>query len=157
MPKTLGQDGLELFGVSRICEKRGEHTRARKLYEKSIASILPTETDRAARRSLARLAKREGDFDVACELWKDALGNTRHGYEAYEQLAIYHEHRARNPEQARQVVSQALAELRRAIQVGDLTPGAYREFKAKFDRRMERLERKSRRPLLDGLAIEAQA
>jgi hypothetical protein len=38
-----------------------------------------------------------------------------------------------------------------------LTPGAYREFKARFDRRMERLERKSRRPLLDGLAIEAQA
>ena len=70
--ETLGQDGLELFGVSRICEKRGEHTRARKLYEKSIASVLPTETDRAARRSLARLAKREGDFDLACELWKDA-------------------------------------------------------------------------------------
>ena len=42
-------------------------------------------------------------------------------------------------------------ELRRAIQVGDIAPGAYREFKAKFDRRMERLERKSRRPLLDAL------
>src|SRR5215470_18649632 len=48
--ENLGQDGLELFGISRICEKRGEHTRARNLYEKSIASILPTETDRVARR-----------------------------------------------------------------------------------------------------------
>ena len=155
--ESLGQDGLELFGVSRICEKRGEHKRARKLYEKSISSILPTETDRVARRSLARLAKREGDFDLACELWKDAVGNSRHGYEAYEQLAIYYEHRARNPERAREIISQALAELRRAIQVGDIAPGAYREFKAKFDRRMERLERKSRRPLLDALVIEAQA
>ena len=155
--ETQGQDGLELFGVSRICEKRGEHTRARKLYEKSIASILPTETDRAARRSLARLAKREGDFDLACELWRDALGNTRHGYEAYEQLAIYYEHRAHNRAQAREIVRQALAELRRALQVGDITPGAYREFKARFDRRMERLERKSQRPSLDGMAIEAQA
>jgi uncharacterized protein len=155
--ENLGQDGLELFGVSRICEKRGEHIRARSLYEKSIASVLPVETDRAARRSLARLAKREGDFDLACELWRDALGNTRHGYEAYEQLAIYYEHKARNPEQARQVVSQALAELRRAIQVGDLTPGAYRDFKARFDRRMERLERKNRRPLLDSLAIGPEA
>src|SRR5437868_14263937 len=35
--ENLGQDGLELFGVSRICEKRREHIRARKLYEKSIA------------------------------------------------------------------------------------------------------------------------
>jgi len=155
--ENLGQDGLELFGVSRICEKRGEHGRARKLYEKSIASFLPTETDRAARRSLARLAKREGDFDLACELWKNALGNSRHGYEAYEHLAIYYEHKARDPEQAREIVQQALNELHRAIQTGDIAPGAYREIKAKFDRRMARLERKTRRPLLDVLPMPAQA
>ena len=155
--ERLGQDGLELFGVSRICDRRGEHTRARKLYEKSIASFLPVETDRAARRSLARLAKRDGDFDLACELWKNALGNSRHGYDAYEHLAIYYEHKARDPEQARQIVRQALNELRRANQIGDITPCAYREFKARFDRRMERLERKSRRPLLDVLALQPQA
>jgi uncharacterized protein len=155
--ETLGQDGLELFGVSRICEKRGEHTRARNLYEKSIASLLPTETDRAARRSLARLAKREGDFELACELWKEALGNSRHGYDAYEQLAIYYEHNVRNPDHARQIVQQALNELRRAIQVGDIAPGPYREIKAKFDYRMERLERKSKRPLWDALALQLQA
>jgi uncharacterized protein len=155
--ENLGEDGLELFGVSRICEKRGEHMRARKLYEKSIASFLPTETDRAARRSLARLAKREGDFDLACELWKDAVGNSRHGYEAYEQLAMYYEHNARNLEQARQVVLQAINELCRANQEGDITPGAYREFKVKFDRRLERLEFKSRRPLLDALTIQTQS
>jgi uncharacterized protein len=155
--ETLGQDGLELFGVSRICEKRGEHTRARSLYEKSIASILPSETDRVARRSLSRLAKREGDFELACELWKDAIGNSRHGYEAYEQLAIYYEHKVRNPDQARQIVQQALNELRRAIQVGDIAPGPYREIKGRFDYRMERLERKSKRPLWDALALQPQA
>jgi uncharacterized protein len=155
--ETLGQDGLELFGVSRICEKRGEHKRARKLYERSISSILPTETDRVARRSLARLAKRQGDFDLACELWREALENSRHGYEAYEQLAIYYEHKARDPEQARLIVRQALEELRRAIQAADITPRAHREFKARFDRRLERLERKSRSLLLDALPIEAQA
>ncbi len=154
--ENLGHDGLELFGVSRICERRGEHKRARKLYEKSIASVLPTATDRTARRSLARLAKREGDFEFACELWKDALGNSRRGYEAYEQLAIYYEHKARDPEQARQIVGQAIDELRRAIQVGDIAPGAYREIKARFDHRMLRLECKSRRPLLDVLAMQTQ-
>jgi len=155
--ENLGQDGLELFGVSRICEKRGEHARARKLYEKSISSILPAETDRVARRSLAKLAKREGDFELACELWEDAIGNSRHGYEAYEQLAIYHEHKARDPERALAVVRQAIHELRNALQTGEIAPGAYREIKARFDRRMERLERKSRRPLLDSLAIGPQA
>jgi tetratricopeptide (TPR) repeat protein len=155
--ENLGRDGLELFGVSRICEKRGEYTRARKLYQKSIASFLPTETDRAARRSLARLAKREGDFELACELWKDAIGNSRHGYEAHEQLAIYYEHKARDPEQALEVARQAIDQLRRAIQMGDIAPGAYQEIRARFDRRMVRLERKSRRPLLDALATQVQA
>ncbi len=78
--------------------RAGDNTRARKLYEKSIASVLPVETDLAAQRSLARLAKREGDFTFACDLWKGALGNSRQGYEAYEQLAIYYEHKARAPE-----------------------------------------------------------
>jgi uncharacterized protein len=155
--ENLGQDGFELFGVSRICDKRGERTRARKLYEKSIAAFLPTETDRAARRSLARLAKRDGDFELACDLWNGALGNSRQGYEAYEQLAIYYEHKARDPEQALQVVRKAVDELRRAIQIGDIAPGAYREIKARFDRRVVRLERKNHRPLLDALAIHAQA
>ncbi len=155
--ENIGQDGLELFGVSRICDKRGEHGRARTLYEKSIASLLPAETDRAARRSLARLAKCEGDFDLACGLWKDSLGNSRHGYEAYEQLAIYYPHRSRDPEQAREIVRQALDELRRAIQAGDIAPGAYREFTARFDRRMERLERKSQRHLLNMMPVPAPA
>jgi uncharacterized protein YprB with RNaseH-like and TPR domain len=152
--ENVGQDGLELFGVSRICDKRGERTRARKLYEKSIATFLPSETDRAARRSLARLAKRDGDFELACELWNGALGNSRQGYEAYEQLAIYYEHKARDPAQALQVVRQAVDELCRAVQTGDIAPGAYREIKAQFDRRMVRLERKNHRPLLDALAIQ---
>src|SRR5271163_2616435 len=52
-----GKDGFELFGLSRICERRGEATRARTHYEQSLASDeLPPETDRVARRSLARMA-----------------------------------------------------------------------------------------------------
>ena len=66
-----------------------------------LHAFRPTEIDKVARRSLARLAKRQGDFDLACELWKDAFGNTRHGSDAYEQLAIYYEHKARDTEQAR--------------------------------------------------------
>ena len=150
--ETLGQDGLELFGVSRICERRGQNTRARKLYEKSIASVLPTETDRAARRSLARLAKHAGDYSQACAFWKDALENSQQGYEAYEQLAIYYERKARHPEQARQIVRQALAELHGANQ-GDITPRAYLEIKARFDHRMMRLERKTQTPLLDAAVL----
>ena len=85
------------------------------------------------------------------------MGNSRHGYEAYEQLAIYYERNARDPEQAGNVVRHALDELRRAIHTGDIAPGPYREIKARFDHRMERLERKSKRPLLDALAVQSEA
>ena len=94
------EDGLELYGVSRICERRGEVKRARRLYEQSIVSVLPEETNRAACAALARLAKRDGDISRARELWESALGNSREGYEAYEQLAIYYEHEVRDPRRA---------------------------------------------------------
>src|SRR5438309_3592211 len=51
-----GQDGLELFAVTLICDKRRENTGAGKLQEESIASVLSLETDRESRRSLPRFA-----------------------------------------------------------------------------------------------------
>jgi len=150
-PETCGQDALELYGVSRLCERRGELNRARKLYEQSITSSLPAETDRVARSSLARLAKREGDFRAARELWETALGTSREGLEAYEQLAIYYEHRAREPQRAAEIARQALAELRRANRLGLIAAGAYAQNKAKFEHRLARLERKAGLMLLDSL------
>jgi uncharacterized protein YprB with RNaseH-like and TPR domain len=146
---ATSHDGLELYGVSRICERRGEVKRARRMYEQSIASTLPTETDRAARMALARLAKRDGDTNQARELWKSALGNSRAGYQAYEQLAIYFEHEAQQPRQALVVARQALTELGRAHQVGVIVPAAYRKTKARFEHRLARLERKAGQTLLD--------
>jgi uncharacterized protein YprB with RNaseH-like and TPR domain len=142
-------DGLELYGVSRICERRGERKRARKLYEQSIVSLLPLETDRAARAALARLARRDGDIVRARELWESTLGNSREGYEAYEQLAIYFEHKAHEPRQALAIAREALAQLRRANQAGMITAAVYRKTKARFEHRLARLERKLGRTLLD--------
>jgi uncharacterized protein len=147
--ETVSQDGLELYGVSRMCERRGEVKRARKLYEQSIASTLPTETDRAARTALARLAKRDGDVDLARALWESMLGNSREGYKAYEQLAIHFEHKARAPRQALGIVRDALAQLRRANQLGMIGPAAYRRSKAQFEHRLGRLERKVGQTLLE--------
>jgi len=154
-PSLLGDegatsdDGLELYGVSSICERRGEMKRARKLYEQSIGSVLPMETDRAARAALARLAKRDGDLARGRELWESALGNSREGYEAYEQLAIYYEHEAREPRHALAIAREALAQLRRANQVGTIAALTYRTIKARFEHRLVLLERKAGRTLLD--------
>jgi hypothetical protein len=115
----------------------------RTTYEKSISAALPAETDRAARASLARLAKRARDFACACELWESMLGNSREGYEAYEQLAIYYEHEARNAQLALAITRNALAQLRRAHQLAMIAADQYRASKLQFEHRRLRLERKT--------------
>ena len=136
-------DAFELFGISRICERRGESARAQVLFQRSIDGDLPLETERAARRSLAMMAKREGDFARARELWESMLGNSREGFEAYEQLAIYYERHAREPHQAVSITKKALTELRRANRTGAVAASLYRRRRARFQRRLSRLERKT--------------
>jgi uncharacterized protein len=156
-------DGLELFGVSRICERRGETARARKHYAQSLAATLPAETDRAARSSLARLAKRERDFPSACELWESIVGNSREGLEAYEQLAIYYEHQCAEPSRAAALVRTALSELQLVRRHASLSAALHRHYRARFEHRLKRLERLERlqqsgpRTLLDALEAESPA
>ncbi|HXX45620.1 MAG TPA: ribonuclease H-like domain-containing protein [Candidatus Acidoferrales bacterium] len=156
-PETHGRDPLELFGLSRICERRGEATRARRLYAHSIARELPPDADRAARRSLARLAKRDGDHDLALELWGKMAGASREGLEAYEQLAIHYEHRSREPHRAAALVRKALNDLRRASRISAIAPSAHKAWRLRFQQRLARLERKAGRSLLDALESESQA
>ena len=139
-PDAADGDALELYGLSRLEQRRGTQDAARRLYERALAAGLPEEADRAARRALAQLAKRERDFDRATELWEDILGETRDGLDAYEQLAIYYEHRAGAPARALELTRQALAALRAAWQRGTVPPGAYRRLRERLGRRLERLE-----------------
>jgi uncharacterized protein YprB with RNaseH-like and TPR domain len=148
-PEKHSGDPLELFGVSRICERRGETSRARKHYAKSIEGELPAEADRFARRALARMAKRDGDVELARELWESMIGNSREGFEAFEQLAIYHEHVAGAPGEAAVLVKQALGELRRSKSAGLLSAALHRQYKERFEHRLARLEKKAGRTLLD--------
>ncbi len=150
-------DGLELFGASRICERRGHAKRARRLYTRSLAASLPAQTDRLARQALARLAKREGDLESACNVWRSALGNSREGYDAYEQLAIHFEHRERDPGKALEIVGLALAELRRANSDGMIGPNFFRQREAQFLHRLQRLESKTSRMFGHGVTTRIQA
>jgi tetratricopeptide (TPR) repeat protein len=142
-PDAASSDALELYGLSRLVERRGARSEARRLYERALAAGLPEEADRAARRELARLAKRERDFDRATELWGDILGETRDGLDAYEQLAMYYEHRAGAPERALELTRDALDALRTAWRRGGIPPGTYRRLRDRLERRLERLERGS--------------
>jgi uncharacterized protein YprB with RNaseH-like and TPR domain len=70
------QHSLDMYGLSRLLTQRGEHGRARKVCQNALTAGLPAEHDRAARRDLARFAKRAGDFPGAVELWESLAGTT---------------------------------------------------------------------------------
>jgi tetratricopeptide (TPR) repeat protein len=103
------------------------------------------------------MAKRDGDFVRARELWESMLGNSREGLEAYEQLAIYYERHARKPDEAVSITKKALAELRRANRTGTVAASLYRRSRTRFEHRLARLERKTSRVLLAGLKAESKA
>ncbi len=90
-------------------------------------------------------------------LWENILGNSREGFEAYEQLAIHFEHRAREPHRAAELARKALVELRNAHRLGTIAPAAYRQHREQFEKRLVRLERKFARSLPDGVESESRA
>lgn len=154
-PESRGRDSLEIFGVSRICERRGKSFRARKLYSQSLSGQLPEQANRLARKSLARLARRDGDFATAVEVWTAMLDSSREGLEAYEALAIYHERRTGEIQRAARLVREALVELRRAQRIGTLTLSVHKRFRGRFESRLARLEQKLKRIPLRTLLPES--
>ena len=66
-------------------------------------------------------------------------------FDAYEQLAIYYEHRARCPEKALGLVREALVRLRESHGSGGTAEERYRKWHGRLRRRLARLERKCAR------------
>ena len=139
---------LEQYGVSQLFEGRGNRARARRVYEMAIDAGLPASLGRAARHRLARLARRDGELDLAHSLWRRlaedegiaeemAGGTEAHEsvLEACQQLAIHYERRERNR-------AEALEWTRHAIALLDDAYGLDRKRRQRWSERLtHRLER----------------
>jgi uncharacterized protein YprB with RNaseH-like and TPR domain len=145
---------LEQYGLSRLLERRGERAQARRVYEMAIEAGLPRVLGLAARRRLARLARRDGEHGVAHSLWQELAAESEDEdfadepgerkqtletiLEACEQLAIHYEHRDRDREEAIHWTRHAVELLRDAA-------GIERKFRERWNirlrRRIERLSR----------------
>jgi len=156
------RDPIELLGLSRMMRNRGHSTRARELYEAALRFGLPRPVERLAQRELAHLAKRELDYKRAISLWdalRQAPGPARRketplladdaqralesAIEAAEQLAIYYEHRAKQPRRALDLIRTAIAELQAAQRNGKFARDRAGKIEARLARRLTRLERRS--------------
>ena len=110
--------------------------------------------------ALARLAKREEDFELATSLWMELRGALPDGILAYEELAKYYEHRAGEPRRAAELMGEALAELRRARGERFLNAAQYAKAREKLGHRLSRLRGKigdaSGSPLLEPIGRESR-
>lgn len=127
-------EALDLFGLSRYLQRRGEATRAESACVAARGRGLPLAYDAQAQRELALMAKRRGEHAQAAEIWQELLQDGDCHSNACEELAIYYERRAKDFKKALEFAWIGLKELRR------------RSGRAKFGmnkpaelRRMERL------------------
>jgi uncharacterized protein len=107
------EESLDLFGLSKFLQRRGDQERAHSTCVKALDAGLPVEFRPRATRELALMAKRRGEGDSAAALWHELAGDPTDGIEACEQLAIHYERKARDFEQALEFAQLALAKLQR--------------------------------------------
>ncbi|TAM79201.1 MAG: hypothetical protein EPN47_19525 [Acidobacteria bacterium] len=96
-----GCDSLDLFSLSRVLDRAGASELARATCLQAIARGLPESVEPQALWQLAAQHKKERQYDAAVEAWMkiSSLG-LRYTVEAFEELAIHYEHRARDANKA---------------------------------------------------------
>jgi uncharacterized protein len=132
----------ELFGISRLLQKKGHQDAARRFYKMALDCGLPKPAQQIAQRELAFLAKRGHDFELANELWGQLLDNAAESLNAYEQLAIYYERQASLPGKAESLTREALIKLQEFFQNGEISSRKYRQWHASLQHRLTRLRDK---------------
>lgn len=138
-------DSLDLFGLSKFLQRRGENDRARSACAKALDSGLPAEYRARATRDLATMAKRLGDKETAADLWLELVADPRDGVTACEQLAIHHERISRDFQRAFEYANLALAKVRSQSAASCDPSSRARAIEKKLMCRLERLRHRMRK------------
>jgi uncharacterized protein len=102
---------LDLFGLSRFLNRRGEKDRASSVCAKALDAGLPAAFRPQATRELALLAKRRGDAEAAAALWHELVGAPQEDVAACVELAIHYQRRKKDYARAFEFTQLALAKL----------------------------------------------
>ena len=128
----------ERLGLGRLLEP-ADPDRSLAHYRQALAEGLTGLGALAACLRAAAWEKRRERWDTACELWRTAVAVGVFDPRPWEELAKFHEHRAREFTVARELVADALARARET--------GAHARVLDAFRYRLARLERRLVRPL----------
>jgi uncharacterized protein len=135
-------EALDLFGLSRYLQKRGEATLAESACVAARGRGLPVAYDAQAKSELARMAKRRGEHAQAAEIWQELVQDGECRSHACEELAIYYERRAKDFRKALEFALMGLKELRKrsaGSKYGTAKPGEVRRIE-RLVNRISRME-----------------
>jgi uncharacterized protein len=135
-------DGLDLLGLSRYLQRRGQAQRAEVACTAARERGLPIGLDASAHWELARMAKKRGEYETAAEIWQELSRDHDWRAVACEELASFHERRKKDYAKALKYARQAIVALRK--QAAETKPGAQvtasvRRF-ARLSKKITRLE-----------------
>ena len=127
-------EGLDLFSLSRILERAGERDRSVETCRRALSAGLPSSVETRALLQLASHLKRQRRFEEAVRIWLRLTRRQKPVAEAFEQLAMYSEHRERDFGAALNLVRQFIRRNGKRSLTASVS--------GRFAHRLNRLERK---------------
>lgn len=145
--------GLDLFSLSRIFDRAGATEQSVSTCRQALATGLPQSIENRALWHLASQHKRRREYEPACQIWVELTRrNSEFTLRAFEELAIYYEHRRRDVRTALELTEALLEWLHKNPGGGfshQASPPSYKPAPPfhthleRFSHRLERLRRKS--------------
>ncbi|NOZ61588.1 MAG: tetratricopeptide repeat protein [Calditrichaeota bacterium] len=139
-PVEETENSRELFSLASYYEKNGHLENAIEIYRQLLAENISPFEKRETQLRLAYSLKRMGQIKRAAEIWGEIISSGTFSFEAYEELAKYFEHHAKDIVQAHQIVTSALSSLEIKEQLHPTFE--IRQLKESLHYRLHRLNRK---------------
>ncbi|NLN69936.1 MAG: hypothetical protein GX142_04010 [Chloroflexi bacterium] len=130
------QHAEDIVSLGRFFEATGDFSQAKALYKKALAKDLPMELLRDTRSRLSFILKRTGNWEAALNLWQQAAQDQE--LFAFEELAKYYEHHAKDPDTAYFWASKG----KKALDLCGRPINECQSWHASLDHRLKRLLRK---------------
>jgi len=136
-------NSLDLFSLSRIFERSGSEALSLAACRRALEAGLPDEIETQALWQLASQHKRRLEHQIAIELWQEvSRRETPLAVRAFEELAIYYEHRGHDADKALEYAERAMNLVRSVTGVANSGFGSVRIPIERLSHRMARLKKK---------------
>jgi tetratricopeptide (TPR) repeat protein len=126
----------DLVALARFFEDQGDIPQAETLYQRTLDTALEADLHWDTLTRLSFLHKKREDWAPAINLWEQAAEN-KHLY-AFEELAKYYEHRAKDLPEAQKWTLMAL----KVLESQKLTSYIFNDWYARLEHRLDRLKRR---------------